>query len=120
ITAKVKKSLKPPSDGWELTELDQEVREAETNPHEGKRKLEALWPIFRLHHQRSQNIYDLFYKRKDIRELYHECIKVQKWKKMFCLNNLLLSITIIRILAITSKKMGTFYGAICHFIHDFL
>ena len=39
---------------------------AETDPHEGKRKVEALWPIFRLHHQRSRYIYDLFYRRKAI------------------------------------------------------
>ena len=39
---------------------------AETDPHEGKRKVEALWPIFRLHHQKSRYIYDLFYRRKAI------------------------------------------------------
>uniref|UniRef100_A0A3B3VSP0 Protein BUD31 homolog n=1 Tax=Poecilia latipinna TaxID=48699 RepID=A0A3B3VSP0_9TELE len=92
---KVKRSRKPPPDGWELIEptldeLDQKMREAETDPHEGKRKVEALWPIFRLHHQRSRYIYDLFYKRKAIsRELYDYCIKegyadknlIAKWKK---------------------------------------
>uniref|UniRef100_A0A8C6SZ95 Protein BUD31 homolog n=1 Tax=Neogobius melanostomus TaxID=47308 RepID=A0A8C6SZ95_9GOBI len=92
---KVKRSRKPPPDGWELIEptldeLDQKMREAETEPHEGKRKVEALWPIFRLHHQRSRYIYDLFYKRKAIsRELYEYCIKegyadknlIAKWKK---------------------------------------
>ena len=39
---------------------------AETDPHEGKRKVEALWPIFKIHHQRSRYIFDLFYKRKAI------------------------------------------------------
>ncbi|KAF3846731.1 hypothetical protein F7725_003809, partial [Dissostichus mawsoni] len=92
---KVKRSRKPPPDGWELIEptldeLDQKMREAETEPHEGKRKVESLWPIFRLHHQRSRYIYDLFYKRKAIsRELYEYCIKegyadknlIAKWKK---------------------------------------
>lgn len=39
---------------------------AETEPHEGKRKVESLWPIFRLHYQRSRYIFDLFYKRKAI------------------------------------------------------
>jgi len=39
---------------------------AETDQHEGKRKAEALWPIFRIHHQRSRYIYDLFYKRRAI------------------------------------------------------
>ncbi|KAK1805181.1 hypothetical protein P4O66_019541 [Electrophorus voltai] len=92
---KVKRSKKPPPDAWELIEptldeLDQKMREAETEPHEGKRKVESLWPIFRLHHQRSRYIFDLFYKRKTIsRELYEYCIKegyadknlIAKWKK---------------------------------------
>ena len=42
------------------------MREAETESHEGKRKVEALWPIFKIHHQRSRYIFDLFYRRKAI------------------------------------------------------
>lgn len=78
---KVKRSRKAPPDGWELIEptldeLDQKMREAETEPHEGKRKVESLWPIFRIHHQKTRYIFDLFYKRKAIsRELYEYCIK---------------------------------------------
>ena len=74
---KVKRSRKPPPEGWELIEptleeLDQKMREAETESHEGKRKCEALWPIFKIHHQRSRYIFDLFYRRKAIsrRELF--------------------------------------------------
>ncbi|XP_034844303.1 protein BUD31 homolog isoform X1 [Mirounga angustirostris] len=92
---KVKRSRKAPPDGWELIEptldeLDQKMREAETEPHEGKRKVESLWPIFRIHHQKTRYIFDLFYKRKAIsRELYEYCIKegyadknlIAKWKK---------------------------------------
>merc|ERR1712127_674963 len=92
---KVKRSKKPPPEGWELIEptleeLEQKMREAETDPHEGKRKVEALWPIFKIHHQRSRYIYDLFYKRKAIsRELYNWCVTegvadgnlIAKWKK---------------------------------------
>merc|ERR1712071_643088 len=92
---KVKRSKKPPPEGWELIEptleeLEQKMREAETDPHEGKRKVEALWPIFKIHHQRSRYIYDLFYKRKAIsRELHNYCLKeniadqnlIAKWKK---------------------------------------
>ncbi|CAJ0953697.1 unnamed protein product [Ranitomeya imitator] len=92
---KVKRSRKPPPDGWELIEptldeLDQKMREAETDPHEGKRKVESLWPIFRIHHQKTRYIFDLFYKRKAIsRELYDYCIRegyadknlIAKWKK---------------------------------------
>ena len=52
-------------------EVCMSVLSAETDPHEGKRKVEAMWPIFRLHHQRSRYIYDLFYRRKAIsRGLY--------------------------------------------------
>jgi bud site selection protein 31 len=86
---------KAPPDGWELIEptldeLDQKMREAEADPHEGKRKTEGLWPIFKIHHQKSRYIFDLFYKRKAIsRELYDYCINekiadaslIAKWKK---------------------------------------
>merc|ERR1712107_896271 len=59
-----------------LEELDKKMREAETDSHEGKRKVEALWPIFKIHHQRSRYIFDLFYRRKAIsRELYDYCLK---------------------------------------------
>lgn len=126
---KVKRSKKPPPDGWELIEptleeLEQKMREgnkqtpqfiilffvrrivfdkkpntaviltyffaAETDPHEGKRITESLWPIFKIHHQKSRYIYDLFYRRKAIsRELYDYCVKekiadanlIAKWKK---------------------------------------
>lgn len=63
---------------------------AETDPHEGKRINESLWPIFKVHHQKSRYIYDLFYRRKAIsRELYDYCIAekiadanlIAKWKK---------------------------------------
>lgn len=111
---KVRRSRKPPPDGWELIEptleeLEQKMREgnififlntclrlnivyylAETEPHEGKRITESLWPIFKIHHQKSRYIYDLFYRRKAIsRELYDYCLKekiadgnlIAKWKK---------------------------------------
>ena len=32
------------------------MREAETDGHEGKRKSETLWPIFKIHHQGHINI----------------------------------------------------------------
>ncbi len=93
---------------------------AENEPHEGKRKAESLWPIslmqcatelailltlpsyysldwfqiFRLHHQRSRYIYELFYRKKEIsRELYEWCLSegiadknlIAKWKKVWFL-----------------------------------
>ena len=105
---------KRPPEGWELIEptleeLEGKMREAETESHEGKRKVEALWPIFKIHHQRSRYIYDLYYRRKAISkgkyhqfityfqnlkeqlilELYDYCLKhkladgnlIAKWKK---------------------------------------
>nr|CAD7416283.1 unnamed protein product [Timema poppensis] len=92
---KVRRSKKSPPEGWELIEptleeLEQKMREAETEPHEGRRKVEALWPIFKIHHQKSRYIYDLFYRRKAIsRELYEFCLReniadknlIAKWKK---------------------------------------
>lgn len=109
---KVRRSKKPPPEGWELIEptldeLEQKMREgsttknrldlfkqifciAETESHEGKRKQESLWPIFKIHHQKSRYIYDLFYRRKAIsRELYDFCLTeniadknlIAKWKK---------------------------------------
>ena len=82
-------------EGWDLIEptleeLEGKMREAESESHEGKRKVESLWPIFQIHHQRSRYIYDLFHKRKAItRELYDFCLKhkiadqalIAKWKK---------------------------------------
>ncbi|RNA38151.1 BUD31 -like protein [Brachionus plicatilis] len=86
---------KQPPDGWELIEptldeLEQKMREAESAPHEGKRRTEVLWPIFQIHHQRSRYIYELYHKRKAItKELYDYCINekiadanlIAKWKK---------------------------------------
>lgn len=64
----------------------------ENESHEGKRIVESTWPVFRIHHQRSRYIYDLYYKRKIIsRDLYDYLIKnkyadanlIAKWKKVF-------------------------------------
>ncbi|KAG0424444.1 hypothetical protein HPB47_028336 [Ixodes persulcatus] len=92
---KVRRSKKPPPEGWELIEptldeLEQKMRECETESHEGKRKVESLWPIFKIHHQKSRYVFDLFHKRKAIsKELFEYCIKegladrnlMAKWKK---------------------------------------
>lgn len=115
---KVRRSRKAPPEGWELIEptleeLEQKMREgirfrrhavvclpflilsipplaAETEGHEGKRINESLWPIFKIHHQKSRYIYDLFYRRKAIsRELFDYCVRekiadanlIAKWKK---------------------------------------
>ncbi|KAJ4776220.1 hypothetical protein LUZ62_060477 [Rhynchospora pubera] len=82
-------------DGWELIaptlhDLEAKMRQAENDPNDGKRKCEALWPIFHIAHQKSRCIYDLYYKRQEIsRELYEFCLEqgyadanlIAKWKK---------------------------------------
>ena len=88
---KVKRSRKPPPEGWELIEptleeLDQKMREAETESHEGKRKVEALWPIFKIHHQRSRYVWDLFYRRKAISR--RKYLTILKLSILFEMNSL--------------------------------
>ncbi|KAJ8426507.1 hypothetical protein Cgig2_013190 [Carnegiea gigantea] len=92
---KVKTSRVRYPEGWELIEptlreLQAKMREAENEPHEGKRKCESLWPIFKIAHQQSRYIYDLYYRRKEIsKELYEFCLEqgyadcnlIAKWKK---------------------------------------
>ena len=82
-------------EGWELieptlTEMMNQMRDAENEPHEGKRKIEATWKIMRLHHQRTRYVYDLRYKKKEIskdlyewllRERWADATLIAKWKK---------------------------------------
>ncbi|RXH71100.1 hypothetical protein DVH24_015722 [Malus domestica] len=81
--------------GWELIEptlreLQAKMREAENDTHDGKRKCETLWPIFKIAHQKSRYIFDLYHRRKEIsKELYDFCLDqgyadrnlIAKWKK---------------------------------------
>ncbi|XP_049849148.1 protein BUD31 homolog [Schistocerca gregaria] len=73
-----------------LEELDQKMREIENEPHEGKRRKESLWPILRIHHQRTRYVYEMFYKYKAIsKAVYDYCLEekiadaalISKWKK---------------------------------------
>ncbi|KAG7027225.1 Protein BUD31-like 2, partial [Cucurbita argyrosperma subsp. argyrosperma] len=82
-------------EGWELIEptlreLQAKMREAENDPHDGKRKCETLWPIFKIAHQKSRYIFDLYHRRKEIsKELFEFCLDqgyadrnlIAKWKK---------------------------------------
>ncbi|KAM7464272.1 hypothetical protein LguiA_032393 [Lonicera macranthoides] len=82
-------------EGWELieptlSELQAKMREAENDTHDGKRKCETLWPIFKIAHQKSRYIFDLYHRRKEIsKELYEFCLDqgyadrnlIAKWKK---------------------------------------
>ncbi|KAL6841575.1 hypothetical protein ACP4OV_028718 [Aristida adscensionis] len=97
---KIKTSRVKYPDGWELIEptlrdLEAKMREAENDTHDGKRKCEALWPIFRISHQKSRYIYDLYYRRKEIsKELYEFCLDqgyadrnlIAKWKKILVMS----------------------------------
>ena len=64
---------------------------AENDPHDGKRKCETLWPIFKIAHQKSRYIFDLYHRRKEIsKELFEFCLDqgyadrnlIAKWKKV--------------------------------------
>uniref|UniRef100_A0A7C9B846 Protein BUD31 homolog n=1 Tax=Opuntia streptacantha TaxID=393608 RepID=A0A7C9B846_OPUST len=82
-------------EGWELIEptlqeLESKMREAQLDPHDGKRKCETLWPIFKIAHQKSRYVFDLYYRRNEIsKELYEFCLDqgyadrnlIAKWKK---------------------------------------
>jgi bud site selection protein 31 len=93
---KILRFKKPPPEGWELIEptlkdLEDKMREAENETHEGKTKSQIMWPIIQIHHQRSRYIYEMYVKRKAIsKKLYEWCIKmgyadvnlISKWKRV--------------------------------------
>jgi bud site selection protein 31 len=94
VKIKTVNTKKPPS-GWieiepVIQELNQRMKDAENDPHEGKRKPETLWPILRIHHQRSRYIYELYrFKKQIAKDLYDWCLRegyadgalIAKWKK---------------------------------------
>ena len=58
-----------------LNMLENEMRDKVAEGHEGKRKVESLWPVHQINWQRSRYVYDMFYKYKKIdRETYRRCI----------------------------------------------
>ncbi|KAF8471930.1 G10 protein [Kalaharituber pfeilii] len=89
------RNKKPPPEGFEeiedtLLEFANKMKDAENAPHEGKRKNESVWEIFRISHQRSRYIYDLYYNKEAIsKQLYDWLLKngygdanlIAKWKK---------------------------------------
>lgn len=73
-----------------LEQLESRMTEATAETHEGKRRVESAWPIFKIHHQKSRLIFEMYYKKKEIsKELYDFCISeklidgnlIAKWKK---------------------------------------
>ena len=93
MLSKVKRKRKP--EGWEiiapmLETLDNKMRDVESGATGEKTSQESTWEVFRIHHQRSRYVYEMYYKKKGIsRELYDWCIRekiidgnlVAKWKK---------------------------------------
>eukprot|EP00659_Diplonema_papillatum_P008945 gene8945-13848_t len=81
--------------GWEivapvLDALQEELKEQITAGHDGRRKVEAQWPVHQISWQRTRYIYDLYHRYKRIpKPVYDYCIKnklidaalVAKWKK---------------------------------------
>ncbi|CAM9018249.1 hypothetical protein WICANDRAFT_77738 [Wickerhamomyces anomalus NRRL Y-366-8] len=95
--AKIKSSRsKQPPDGYDsikptLDEFDNKMKDVQSKAlTKSGRKSEALWDIFRVSHQRSRYVYEMYYKKKLIsKELYDWCLKnrkidanlIAKWKK---------------------------------------
>lgn len=88
-------NTKKAPEGWDdvlpqLEEFQSQMRDAVNEPHEGKRRNEATWPITKIHYERSRYIYELYYTRKAIsrelydyllREKYADAALIAKWKK---------------------------------------
>eukprot|EP01084_Bolivina_argentea_P256053 430964_1 len=84
-----------PPEGFEIIEpmleaLEAELRERVNEPHEGKRKTEALWPVHQINWQKSRYVYDMHYEFGAIsKDVYDYCIRhklvdgalIAKWKK---------------------------------------
>ena len=92
---KVRRSGTKPPAGWDsvsdrLAACERALRDAESAGHDGKRKAESVWAIFRICHQRSRFVYDAYYSRgaisKDLyefllREGHADAALIAKWKK---------------------------------------
>ena len=95
MSLKVRLAGKRKPDGWAmieptLVEFEERLREAVNDPHEGKRKCEANWPIHRIHYERNRYIYDLYYRQEKLsRQLYEFLVRekvvdgalISKWRK---------------------------------------
>ncbi|CAN6674366.1 pre-mRNA-splicing factor Bud31p [Trichomonascus vanleenenianus] len=91
---KTTRSKRPPEGYSEvqptLIEFDNRLRDAEAASDATKKTSESLHEIFRIHHQKSRYVYDLYYKKKAISgDLYQWLLKnrhadanlIAKWKK---------------------------------------
>lgn len=96
---------------------------AENDTHDGKRKCETLWPIFKIAHQKSRYIFDLYHRRKEIsKELYEFCLDqgyadrnlIAKWKKVCLLA--CLRIFFSDLIFICWRKGKRVWGCVCVFV----
>uniref|UniRef100_A0A7S3GA03 G10 protein n=1 Tax=Palpitomonas bilix TaxID=652834 RepID=A0A7S3GA03_9EUKA len=74
---------KKPPQGFDLVEpkleeFEIQMREAVNADHEGKRKVESVWPIHQINWRRSRYIFDLYRDKKISRKVYEYCID-QNW-----------------------------------------
>lgn len=73
-----------------IEDFEQQMKDAVSDEHEGKRKCEANWKIHRIHWEKNRFIYDLMYVRKVMsRELFDWLCRekiadgplIAKWRK---------------------------------------
>jgi hypothetical protein len=81
---KVKSRRRATPAGWEVVEstldsFERRMRDAESESHEGKRQTESVWPIFRIHHQRSRYIYEMFYVKHEVSLIDISGIRCSEW-----------------------------------------
>jgi len=76
-----------------LEALENELRDKVNEPHEGKRKVESLWPVHQINWQRTRYVYDMHYKYKKIdKKVWDYCCRnkiidenlAKKWRKPGC------------------------------------
>lgn len=73
-----------------MADFDRRMRDAESEPQDGKRRAEATWGITRIHHERSRFVFDMFHRKHEIsRELYDWLLRngfadgnlIARWKR---------------------------------------
>ena len=73
-----------------LEALENELRDKVNEPHEGKRKVESLWPVHQINWQRTRYVYDMHYKYKKVdKRVWDYCCRnkiidenlAKKWRK---------------------------------------
>ena len=83
MSYKIKMRGKKPPPGFDLIEpgleaFEQKMKDVMDRPHEGLRKCESQWPIFRLHWERNRFIYEAYYREEKIsRKLFEYLVNVK-------------------------------------------